>query len=339
MAFEAAKRSGTKAIIALYGGSGAGKSLSALLMARGLVGPNGNIYMADTESGRGAIYSDDSRIGGYMIDNIEAPYTSDKYSEKVNDAVAHSKASGVPGCLIIDSASHEWEGIGGVVNAAETTAENRAKKSGYPWNGTVPFGDWKTPKAAHKRMMLNVLGAPIHVIFCLRAQYKSHQVEKKDYAKYGIQSNTKTTVFRDDFQTPIQDANFIFEMIIHAELRANTPTNPDAAGRPIVTKCPDNLLHAFPNGERISAKTGEIIAEWCDGGGIETVSDEDTKAGAEAAAKSGTEAYAAHFKGLQREQQVYLTGKVIPHPSGIGEQTIHELCKEISKANDGKEEY
>lgn len=257
MGFRKATRAGTKALIGLHGGSGSGKTYSALKMARGMVGPDGEILMIDTESRRGEMYVGQDGIGDYMVQQLEAPYSSDRYAAMIMEAVEAAK--GREAALVIDSFSHEWEGVGGVVSAAEAAAEAAAKRYNKPWYGDVKFGDWKKPKQDHKHMMLTILGAPVHTICCLRSQYKSHQVAKADYAKYGINSNANTTIIRDEFQSPIQDANFIYEMTVHAELRKERP------GVPIMGKCPEMLRHAFPQGETISDQTGRLIADWCGG--------------------------------------------------------------------------
>lgn len=332
MGFEIATRSGTKALIGLYGGSGSGKTLSALYMARGLVGAGGKVFLIDTESGRGSIYSDDPKIGGYLVDELAEPFSSARYADKLQEAI--SAAAGAEACVIIDSFSHEWEGIGGVCNAAETIAEDRARKKGFQWNGAVQFGDWKGPKQDHKRMMLKMIGAPVHLICCLRAQFQAHQIEKKDYAKHGINSNANTTVIRDEFQTPIQDKNFIYEMTVHAELRANTPTEQNRAGVPILTKCPETLRHAFPEGQRVSVDTGAAIAAWCRGGAVETAQTASLIDRATAAANNGTPAYQAFWEGATSTEKGELTGTLVPHPSGSGDVIAHELCKEIAVAHD-----
>lgn len=257
MTFQKATRAGTKALIGLYGESGSGKTFSALLLARGLAGPDGHVFMIDTENRRGEMYADEIP-NGYEVSQLTAPFSSNKYAEMIGEAEA--AANGEPAALVIDSFSHEWEGVGGVCSAAEALSEARAQKYNKPWNGSVQFGDWKQPKADHKRMVLKMLGSNLHIICCLRAQYKSHQVEKKDYAKHGITSNMKSTVIRDDFQTAIQDSGFIFEMTVHAELSNK------AAGVPRLTKCPQMLYNAFGESKQISVETGEAIAEWTAGG-------------------------------------------------------------------------
>ncbi len=298
MTFKPATRSGTKAFIGLYGGSGSGKTYSALLLARGLVGPKGNVFMIDTESRRGEMYFDQIE-GGYLVKQMTEPFSSAKYGDYIMEA--NADAGDVETCLIIDSFSHEWEGVGGVCSAAETISENRAKKYGKEWNGAVQFGDWKTPKGDHKHMMLQMLGCKMHIICCLRAQYKSRQIEKKDYEKFGIKSNMNSTVIRDEYQSPIQDQNFIYEMTINAELRNERP------GVPILTKCPEMLRHAFEQGKQISGETGKLIGEWTAGGSPQ----DDIMAGAIdesiGAAANGTETYKKWFTDQNTSVKTFLT--------------------------------
>ena len=296
MPFKKASRAGTKALIGLYGESGSGKTYSALMLARGLAGSDGLVMMIDTENRRGEMYADEIP-NGYEVQQLGEPFTSKRYSQAISEAEA--AANGKPAALVIDSFSHEWEGIGGVVNSAENIAEARAKKYG-DWNGTVAFGDWKNPKQDHKRMMLQMLGSNLHIICCLRAQYASHQIEKKDYAKYGIQSNAKTSVIRDDFQTPIQDKNFIFEMMAHIELSNKQ------AGVPILRKCPEMLLPAFKATPKLSINTGHAIAEWTNGGGVQTKDEDDLINFAEKAASCGMEAYQTWFQKQTNEDRLTL---------------------------------
>jgi len=64
--FRPAIRGSAKLLVGLYSESGCGKTLSALLLARGFVGPNGTIGMIETESGRGEAYAD-TLSGGYSV--------------------------------------------------------------------------------------------------------------------------------------------------------------------------------------------------------------------------------------------------------------------------------
>ena len=53
-----ATRESVKALVGFYAKVGAGKTHSALLMMRGLVGPKGKIAVIDTENRRVSIFAD-----------------------------------------------------------------------------------------------------------------------------------------------------------------------------------------------------------------------------------------------------------------------------------------
>lgn len=98
--------------IALMAPSGGGKTYSALRLAKGMVeeikaqgGTKTKILLANTEAKRGYYYANEF---DYDIVDIEAPHNPEKYVELIDFAVQEGY-----GILIIDSASHEWEGKGG----------------------------------------------------------------------------------------------------------------------------------------------------------------------------------------------------------------------------------
>lgn len=236
--FDQAQRSDTKALIGLYGQSGCGKTYSALMLGRGLVGPNGKLAMIDTESGRGALYAD-VIPGGYLRADLGAPFTPQRYIE----AIEAAEKGGIE-CLVIDSMSHEWEGVGGVIEMAGAI-ETRTGKPGLHC--------WKEPKGAHLKMLLKLLGTNMHVICCLRAKRKSRQV-KDD-------RTGKNVIVKDDFASPKQDGDFIFEMTVHAEIL------PDHTMRVTKISHPE-LGGVIRNGERVTVETGARLAAWAKGGAV-----------------------------------------------------------------------
>jgi hypothetical protein len=282
MPFRPASLEGTKSLTCLYSESGGGKTLSALLLARGLAGPNGTIGMIDTENRRGEIYAKDPRIGGYSVLQLGEPFSPKNYIAAIEEA----EAADID-VLVIDSMSHEWEGIGGVLDMAVERA-----------NGGQPkFGDWKVPKTEHKHLIQKLMRCKAHVIVCCRAQYKSRQIDKKDYAKYGITANANTTIIRDEYQSPIQEERFIFEMTVHLQMSNTAP------GVPIITKCPDMLLGAFTPGEPITVQTGERMALFYNQGAPTSAANESLFSDARFEAESGTASYAAWFTALSPSQK------------------------------------
>jgi hypothetical protein len=237
LAFRPAQRSNTIPLIGLYGQSGSGKTMSALLLGRGFVGEQGRLGMIDTESGRGELYAD-VIPGGYQVMPLGEPFSPDRYIEAI-DAAINAELD----ALVIDSGSHEWEGLGGVLDQA---AENE-RKTGKPG-----LHCWKEPKLRHQRFMLKLLSAPIPVIICLRAKHKSRQIKNPRTGKQEI--------VKDDHTTPMQADDFIFELTAHAEVLPDHTIN--------LTKCSHpNLRECFPQQQPISVETGRAIAAWAKGAG------------------------------------------------------------------------
>lgn len=230
-----AKLSEAKPLVGLYAESGCGKTYSALLLARGFVGQQGRIVMIDTESGRGEAYAD-LLLGGYDVIAMRGDFSPTRYGE----ALTVAEQADI-GALIIDSASHEWEGAGGVLDMA---AQNQAAGKSGPLV-------WQQPKMLHQRhFMLRLLATPIPlVIVCMRAKFPMQERKKPDGKKEWI---------RSERLEPIQASDILYEMFVHAwidqhhRLRVTKLTRPD-------------LAQVFRDGELVTIDTGKRLAEWAKG--------------------------------------------------------------------------
>src|SRR6478736_6648773 len=80
--------------------SGAGKTYSALRMAKGLCGDWSKVAVIDTENGSASLYSD---LGDFNVIDLKPPFTPEKYIEAINVCVAAQME-----VIIIDSSTHEW---------------------------------------------------------------------------------------------------------------------------------------------------------------------------------------------------------------------------------------
>lgn len=227
-----ATRQGVIPLIALYAESGCGKTMSALLLARGLVGSSGDIHMIDSESRRGSLYAD-VIPGGYSVVDLEPPFTPERYIQAIQAIIEAGAKVGV-----IDSGSHEWEGMGGVLDLA---ADAEAK------SGRPGLHNWKKPKLEHAQFVQFLLRCPIPLIICLRAKYKSRQ--KKD-------ERGKTVIVKDETTSPIQAEDFIFEMTCHAEVLPNHCINLTKCSHPALRDC-------FPSDRPITIEDGAKVAQWC----------------------------------------------------------------------------
>jgi DNA polymerase III delta prime subunit len=225
-----ANRSDSKVLISLAGLSGCGKTYSAILLARGLVGETGKIGFIDTEQCRASLYSD--LAGGFDTINMEAPFSPDRYIKAVD---AFKKAG--YGAVIIDSMSHEWEGVGGVLEMAESQKYANGKEM-------QGMAKWAKPKAEHKKMMDYLLHCGMHIIFCFRAKERMRE-EIVDGKKIYINDGLITTT----------EKNFIYEMTVSLLLDVETKF-------PKVIKCPEQLEHLFPSNKFINQSAGLEIEKW-----------------------------------------------------------------------------
>jgi hypothetical protein len=231
-AFRPATRTEAKPLIGLYAESGNGKTWSALLLARGFVGDAGKIGMIETEGGRGEANVGREPVGQYLVRPIRGNFSPEEYGRAITDA----EAAGLD-ALIIDSASHEWEGAGGVLSMA---ADNQAK-------GTKGVLVWQQPKISHQRnFMLRLMQTSIPlVIVCMRAKYP---MEKKG------NDWVRSTVLE-----PKQAEDILFEMFVHGWI--------DAEHKLHVTKYTlPELAGVIIDNQPVSIETGRRLAEWAKGG-------------------------------------------------------------------------
>lgn len=270
-----ATRTGVVPLIALYAESGCGKTYSALLLARGLVGPSGDIHVIDTENRRASLYAD-VLPGGFSVLDLDAPFTPARYIAAMQ-AVIDAGAK----VIVIDSMSHEWEGMGGVLDMAGDN-EQRTGKSG--------LHNWKTPKLEHAKLVQFLLRSPVPVVSCVRAKHKSRQ--EKD-------ERGKTVIVKDKFTTPIQAEDFIFEMTAHAEVLPNHCINLTKCSHPALREC-------FPTDRPITIEDGEKIAKWCAAAGGPATAPPKSKSSGKAKLWKVTEAI---HKGDPKTLEQYLVAQ------------------------------
>lgn len=247
MNFRPAQRSFAKPLIGLYGESGSGKTYTALVLARGFVGPHGKIGMIETEGGRGEAYADPveyPEIDGYEVLSLRGDFSPARYGEALQAAEAAKLDA-----LIVDSASHEWESTGGVLDMA---AQNIA-------TGKKGVLVWQQPKIEHqRRFMLPLLATPIPlVIVCMRAKYPMVEVER----------NGKKEWARSETLEPKQSEDILYEIFTHGWL--------DQQHRFHLTQCRSRSMQAiFEKVAPLSNETGRALAAWAKGAAAPTTQPE-----------------------------------------------------------------
>ena len=251
MSFEIkpATRQGVKPLVGFYGKSGSGKTMSALLLARGLAGPKGRVCLIDTENGRGSIFAD-LIPGGYSVMDVDAPFSPNRYQQAI--ATAEKSAD----VVVVDSMSHEWSGEGGVLDWAEAELE----KMGGGDNNKMR--SWIKPKMGHKLMVQRLLRCAVPLICCLRGEEKTHITKPEN--------GQKGKIITDEFSSPLFDPRFIFEMLLNFETVAHDGVGGYVIPRKITHPSIAPLLPK--DGQQISVATGEALAKWCAAPGAAPVS-------------------------------------------------------------------
>ena len=250
--FRKAVSSEVKPLIGLYAESGGGKTKSSLLIAKGFTGDMSKVVMIETESGRGEAWADDHEVGGYNVLSIREEFSPKTYGTAIGEA----EKAGMQ-CLIVDSASHEWEGLGGVLGMA---AENQAAGKKGPLV-------WQRPKMDHAReFMLRITQTPIPlVIVCMRAKYPMYEVTSahlrkwEDAGRPGGKPPKVGEWARSWELAPKQSEDILFEMFIHGWIGKEDH-------RFHGTKYTiDALRTVFVDNEPITIGTGQRLAAWCAG--------------------------------------------------------------------------
>jgi hypothetical protein len=245
--FRPAVRANVPLLISLAGGTGSGKTLSALYLARGLAG--GKPFAGlDTENGRMLHYADE--FPELQHAELEPPFHPDRYAEAIRDA----DSQGFP-VILVDSGSHAYSGEGGILDMHETELQRMA---GEDWKKreALTFAAWVKPKQAQKQFVSKLLQINAHVIVCLRAETKIEIVKV----------NGKTEVRAKETLTSILGWIPICERRLPFELTMSFLVTPDAPGVPKPVKLQEQHRGFFPLDQPITETAGRALGEWAAGG-------------------------------------------------------------------------
>lgn len=157
--FAPATREAVKARIALTGPAGSGKTYTALAIGTELAE---KVAVVDSEHGRALDYADrfefrhfaPTRFDPRDLCNLLAKAAEHKY-----------------GCVIVDSLSHYWMGVGGALEIVDDQAVRGNNMAG-----------WKAFRPIEAKMIDALLGYPGHVIATMRVK-TSYVIEQDDRGK------------------------------------------------------------------------------------------------------------------------------------------------------------
>lgn len=309
MAYTKAHRKAAPVLVEISGVSGGGKSTTALLIAAGLAGKDGRVGFLDAENGRGSMLSTSPVIvealpNGYDYDEIAAPFTPERYIEKIEEA----ERAGIT-ALIIDSASHEYEGVGGICEIAE---QNKLGKK----------DNWALAKRRHKRFVYHCLSSPVDIIFCFRARTKVMMPKgTNDVIDMGIQ--------------PVQEKNWPFEMTVRWHLE-------DKSHVAVLLKAPNELESHFAATRMLTKADGEMLRHWKYSGEALDLN-ELLRKRARSVAEDGAKAYEDFYKSLSAPQKkiifdsTHADNKKIAAQADADRQNSGELSEAELAALDAKD--
>jgi len=231
--FSPAKREGVGLFVGIAGGTGSGKTYSALRIAKGIAGGK-RIAAIDTEGRRMSHYASDF---AFDVSDMLAPFRPERFAQAAKDA----EEAGY-GVLVIDSFSHEWAGEGGVLAMHDEIMGDDMSKN---------MSAWIKPKTAHKAMINSFLQRRIPIVFCMRAEEKT-----------GVAKGGKPIALG---WTPIGDPRFMFELTTMITLANDKPGR---VNYDLPRKIQRQHLHLFPDGELIGEEAGQQLAAWARGDDI-----------------------------------------------------------------------
>jgi hypothetical protein len=238
--------------VALVGSTNTGKSYSALRLARGIAGPDGKVAVLDTEAGRTLHLKSHFDFDVRLLD---PPHRPDVYY----DAAVAAQEAGY-GCLVIDSFTAAWRGVGGTIDWIDEELNNavaRARSNAERYNRNFDEAYTRTsqrsaasirPKMAWKRMVFGFLGLKMPVIFAIRGE-ETYDPEKKEKV-YKAQVNK----------------DFLFEVTVSFRLASQRKGVVDLSD-PASWKMEGDHRRIFRDGEQLSEDHGAALAAWARGEG------------------------------------------------------------------------
>ena len=145
--FKKANKAKSKLRCAVFGPSGAGKTMSALRMAKGM---GGRVALIDTERSSASLYAD-----RYEFDALDLP------NHDINTYVHAIEAASKGGydILIIDSLSHGWQEL-----LSEIDRIAKTKYRGNSWSA------WSEGTPKQKKLVDALLSFDGHVIVTMRSK-------------------------------------------------------------------------------------------------------------------------------------------------------------------------
>lgn len=303
-----AQRIKSKLRLAISGVSNSGKTYSALLIAKGMGFDNKKTIVIDTESaGQKA-----SRVEAYShlmkfdVLLFPPPFSPQRYIE----AIEMCEKGGYE-CIIIDSCSHEWNGIGGILELHQKAVATSSSKNS--------FSAWAQVTPLHNRFIDKITRSEAHIICTVRS--KSEHIINDENGKKTIEKVGLGYVQRDMFE-------YEFAVMFNLDLKTH------------LFSVEKDITELFKGrNEIISEEIGKELLEWLEEGA--DISDVDMSIEAtpdylalkEIAEKEGIEGLKLAWARLDIGKKQFLEST----KDGLKEIAIHSNANKSANHEDGFE--
>lgn len=283
--------------IGLSGGSGTGKTYTALSMARGIAEvitgrPGAPIGYVDTENRRALHY----KAAFPEMMHYDMAAVDDKGDmvgfgpERWIEVIDAAEKAALP-VLVIDSFSHAWEGVGGVLDLHAQTLDRLTKGDDSKKDARSQLA-WAEVKPRYRRLIDRIVRAKTNIIICTRAK----PVMQKGYGDRAENARPTKTRRKDVPWDPAADGDLMFEMTTMVIL------DPSAPGCPVhQIKVADQFKGLLNPHQPMGASTGRAMAEWAKGQG-DAQRQKEVMDTARAAAREGSAAFTAWWQGDEGRQ-------------------------------------
>lgn len=262
----------------------------------------GDIYFIDTEARRGLHYAD--RFQFRHID-FQPPFGPLDYLA----AIEHCVAKGAK-ILVIDSLTHEHNGVGGVMDQIDAYLDRKCGDNEREREKYFMLAN-KQPKADRKRLNTRIVQLGINAIFCYRANDAVKPIKGQGIQHIGW--------------TPETTSKLIYEMaqcfLLGPGSDGRPTLQPETNAERLLTKNPEQFRDWFKDGVQLSEDIGERMARWAQGGKPADVPKAEPPSDllldhaalldiGQSKAQESADALKAWWEGLQPKQRVVLKGDI-----------------------------
>lgn len=237
MQLQKATRKKVKLRLGLSGASGFGKTFSALLIAKGLVGDWSKIAVIDTENDSASLYS---HLGDFNTLSLTQPFTPERYVEAINACIKAGMEA-----IIIDSISHEWDGKGGCLQIVESLGGR--------------YQDWGKVTPRHQAFIDAITNSPVHMVTTVRRK-QDYEMTKDNNGKMKVEKAGLKEVTRDGYE---------YELTLNLELINDQHLAKASKDRTGLFMNKAEFI--------VTEETGRIIKEWTESGAEPLLDDVPTK--------------------------------------------------------------